>query len=110
MEGTSDWLDNLKLRLSYGTSGADNISSSLWKGTWTTKSIIVDGETVVTYQPGSMKPNPSLMWETTTSRNLGLDFAFFNSRVRGSVDFYYNNTEDLLMQVPCDASSGYDYQ
>ncbi|MBR5716648.1 MAG: TonB-dependent receptor [Bacteroidales bacterium] len=110
MEGTKDWLDNLKLRLSYGTSGADNISSSLWKSTWTTKSIIVDGETISIYQPGSMKPNPSLMWETTYSRNLGLDFAFFNNRVRGSLDFYLNNTEDLLMQVPCDASTGYEYQ
>ncbi|MBO7379856.1 MAG: TonB-dependent receptor [Bacteroidales bacterium] len=110
MEETSDWLDNLKLRLSYGTSGADNISASLWKGTWTTKSITVDGNTVITYVPGSMKPNPDLKWETTTSRNLGIDFAFLNSRVRGSVDFYYNSTDDILMQVPCDASTGYEYQ
>ena len=110
MEGTRDWLDNLKLRLSYGTSGADNISPSLWKGTWQTDQITVDGNKITIYKPGSMKPNPDLMWETTTSRNIGLDFAFFNSRVRGSVDFYLNNTDDILMQVPCDPSTGYDYQ
>ncbi len=110
MESTQDWLDNLKLRLSYGTSGADNISASLWQGTWTTKTITVDGESVITYVPGSMKPNPDLMWETTTSRNVGLDFAFLNSRVRGTLDFYINGTDDILMQVPCDASTGYEYQ
>lgn len=110
MEEASDWLDNLKLRLSYGKSGADNISASLWKGTWTTSTVTVDGESVVVYVPGSMKPNPDLKWETTTSRNLGIDFAFLNSRVRGSLDFYINTTDDILMQVPCDASTGYEYQ
>lgn len=110
MESTRDWLDNLKLRLSFGTSGSDNIDASLWKETWTTKDIIVDGETVSIYQPGSMKPNPDLMWETTTSRNLGIDYAVFNSRVRGSLELYWNSTDDILMRVPTDASSGYEYQ
>ncbi len=110
MESTQEWLDNLKLRISYGTSGADNISSGLWMSTWTPKDITVDGVTVGTYQPGSMKPNPALMWETTYSRNAGLDFAFLNNRIRGSVDVYFNTTDDILMQVPCDPTSGYDFQ
>jgi TonB-linked SusC/RagA family outer membrane protein len=110
MESTKDWLDNLKLRLSYGTSGSDGIDSSLWKETWTTNTITVDGNQVVTYVPGSMQPNPDLKWETTISRNLGLDFGFLNNRIRGSLDFYWNTTKNILMKVPVDASSGYSYQ
>lgn len=110
MEDTRDWLDNLKLRLSYGTSGSDNISASLWKETWGTEQVTVDGEKVTTYVPGDMKANPDLKWETTISRNIGLDFGFFNNRIRGSLDFYFNTTKDILMKVPTDASSGYTYQ
>lgn len=107
MENTRDWLDNLKLRVSYGTSGADNISASLWKGTWKT-STNAAGETI--YLPGDMKPNPDLKWETTVSRNVGVDFSFWNGRLRGTVDGYWNSTNDILMKVPTDASSGYSYQ
>ena len=110
MESASSWLDNLKLRLSYGSSGADNINSGLWLPTWEDGTIKVDGADVSIFQPGSMKPNAALMWETTYSRNLGIDFAVLNSRLRGSVDFYLNNTVDLLMRIPCDPSSGYDFQ
>ena len=110
MESASEWLDNLKLRLSYGTSGSDNIDSSLWKETWTTKQITVDGQTITTYVPGSMQGNPDLKWETTISRNAGIDFGFFNSRIRGSLDVYWNTTKNILMKIPVDASAGYSYQ
>ena len=110
MAGTQDWLSNLKLRLSYGTSGADNIDASLWKATWTTSSKTVDGVVKTIYVPGSMKPNPDLKWESTTSRNLGLDYGFWNGRLRGSLDFYWNSTNNILMKVPVDSSTGYSYQ
>ena len=110
LEDAREWLDNLKLRLSYGTSGADNISSSLWKETWTTKQQTIDGEQVTTYIPGDLKANPDLKWETTISRNIGVDFGFWNNRLRGSLDFYFNTTKNILMKVPTDASSGYSYQ
>lgn len=110
MEDASEWLDNLKLRLSYGTSGSDNIDASLWKETWKTKTITVDGENVTVYVPGDMQGNPDLKWETTTSRNIGIDYAFFGSRLHGSIDAYWNSTNDILMKVPVDASAGYSYQ
>ncbi len=110
MEDAKDWLDNLKLRVSYGTSGADNISPSLWKATWNTSSIVVDGQPITTFVPGDMKENPDLKWETTYSRNIGLDFGIFNSRIRGSIDAYWNTTKDILMKTPIDTSSGYSYQ
>ena len=110
MENTRDWLDNLKLRLSYGTTGSDGISASLWRTTWGTKTVSVDGVNVVTYVPGEMMPNSDLKWETTVSRNLGLDFGLWRGKLRGSIDLYWNSTKDILMKVPCDNSTGYVYQ
>ena len=110
MESTRDWLDNLKIRVSFGTSGADNIDSSLWKSTWTTEQITVDSNTVTTYVPGDMQENPDLKWETTTQRNFGIDFGFLNNRIHGSIDAYWNTTKDLLIVVPVNSTSGYSYQ
>lgn len=110
MASTKTWLDDLKLRFSYGASGSDNIDPSLWKETWTTKVITVDGVQQTSYVPGDMLSNPDLKWETTISRNLGLDFSILKSRIRGTVDLYWNNTRDILMKIPCDPSSGYTYQ
>lgn len=109
MESTKNWLDNLKLRLSYGTSGSDNIDPSLWKETWTTETITVNGTPTAVYVPGDMMGNEDLKWETTISRNLGWDFGFLN-RIRGSLDFYWNTTKNILMKVPIEASVGYSYQ
>lgn len=110
MAPTKTWLDDLKLRLSYGTSGSDNIDASLWKETWKTSIITIDGVKYTSYVPGDMLSNPDLKWETTISRNAGLDFSFLKSRIRGSVDLYWNTTRDILMKIPCDPSSGYTYQ
>ncbi len=107
LENAHDWLDNLKLRISVGTSGADNIDSSLWKSSWKTTTNAA-GETI--YQPNDMRANPDLKWETTISRNLGVDFSFWNGRLFGSVDAYWNTTKDILMQVPTAAATGYTYQ
>ena len=51
--------------------------------------------------------NPDLKWETTQQINLGLDFAFFESRLTGSVDAYSKITKDLLQNVPIPLSSGF---
>lgn len=110
MTSTQDWLSNLKLRLSYGTSGNDNISSSLWKETWEQSTSTVDGVVISTYVPGEMMGNPDLKWETTISRNIGLDFGIWNGRLNGSIDVYWNTTKDILMKVPTNSSTGYTYQ
>jgi outer membrane receptor protein involved in Fe transport len=57
-----------------------------------------------------MLSNPDLKWETTTSRNLGIDFGFMGNRLAGSIDVYWNTTKDLLMCVPIDETTGYSYQ
>ena len=57
-----------------------------------------------------MMPNPDLKWETTISRNIGFDFGFWDGRLRGTLDFYWNTTKNILMMVPIDTSTGCTYQ
>ena len=101
----ADWLDNLKLRLSYGTVGNDGISASLWSQTWASQTDsryrgYINGMDMPAYKYSSnTMPNLDLKWETTITRNLGIDFGFWNNRLSGSVDVYWNTTKDLLMQT-----------
>ena len=108
------WLDNLKLRYSYGTAGNNNIpsnvSSLLFQANNT--SWISMGNTwwgTTTVGGKSIMPNPDLTWETTVSHNIGLDYSFLKGRINGSFEVYHNTTNDLLIQFPV-AGSGYDYQ
>ena len=110
MQGAREWLDNLKFRISYGTSGNDGIDAGLFDTLWKTGTATINGETVTTYVPADCLGNPDLKWETTISRNIGLDFGFWNGKLRGTIDFYWNTTKDVLMRVPCDATTGFSYQ
>ena len=116
MESTKNWLDNLKLRLSYGTVGNDGISADLWSQTWYAESdnrwfYALDGKQQPSYDlsTGTSTPmaNSNLKWETTITRNLGIDFGFFKNRVWGSVDLYWNTTKDLLMSTPLPGITGF---
>lgn len=53
--------------------------------------------------------NPDLKWETTITRNLGIDFTLLSGRVSGTLEVYRNTTSDLLIEFPV-AGTGYDTQ
>jgi len=109
LKGVS-WLNNLKLRFSYGSVGNDGISANLWKTNWSSDGMTgysVNEVRQVSYSPASTIANPDLKWETTITRNLGVDFAFLQSRIYGSLDVYKNNTKDLLMLTSISAISGF---
>lgn len=107
---TEDWLDNLKLRLSYGGSGNDRIKGTLTRTIWETEIITVNGESKTIYRPGKSLGNANLTWETTTSTNVGVDYSLWNGGLRGSIEYYKNRTKDILMLVPCDPSTSFDRQ
>lgn len=107
MAGTKDWLSNLKLRLSLGTSGNDGINASAFIDEWISS---LNNDGTFSYKPGSLKGNPDLTWEKTISRNIGLDYGFLNGKFNGSVDFYWNTTKDCLMRVPINSIAGYSYE
>ncbi|MFV0376435.1 MAG: TonB-dependent receptor [Mangrovibacterium sp.] len=115
LDNTKNWLSNLKLRLSYGASGADNISSNLWRETWSSVGASnnhtpINGEFIPFYRPDGLLANPDLKWETTISRNVGIDYGFMDNRINGTLEVYWNTTKDLLMAVPVDNTTGYSYQ
>lgn len=98
MQGTSNWLDNLKLRFSYGVAGNNGIdrgqtSQAFLPSTTTWINGVTDF-----WAPSNLMANPNLKWETTTTRNLGLDFGIIKSKLSGSVEAYFNNTSDLLLR------------
>lgn len=113
MENSQEWLSNLKLRASLGMAGNNRIPVS-YRQVYSAPSnhpyYYLGGNIANQLNPGSSLPNSKLKWETTITRNVGLDFGFFNGRLSGTIDAYYNTTKDLLMQVPIAANSGYAYQ
>ena len=116
MKKTTNWLDDLKLRFSYGTAGNNNIpadqTSPIWSSsnsTWLNQFNSFWTSGLASGQSGTFASNPDLTWETTITRNVGLAFTLFKSKLTGSIEAYWNNTKDLLIAFPV-SGSGYDYQ
>lgn len=113
MESTRDWLDNLKLRFSYGSVGNDGIDANLWSQMWTSETDMrwqyaLNNQYSSSYDYSATEmANKDLKWETTITRNIGVDFSFFNSRLWGSVDLYWNTTKDLLMLTSIPGITGF---
>ena len=93
------WINNLKIRVSYGNSGNQAIGryASLSKMS-TTYYVYGDGGTSVAGLYNSSVANPELGWETSVSSNLGLDFSVLKNRISGSIEYYNTNTNKLLLQ------------
>lgn len=96
MAGTKSWLDDLKLRVSYGVTGNQDI------GNYRTLAIYGpwgyyynNGKFYPQYAP-TQNPNPNLRWERTAQLDVGLDYSFFDGRLRGAIEYYEKRTTDLL--------------
>ena len=90
------WVNSLKPRLSYGVTGRSDFGSYMSISTYKPYGAYYsDGSWVNGYAP-SRNANPDLAWEKLLSFNFGVDFAFFNSRLRGSLDVFDRQSRDLL--------------
>ncbi len=109
MDASHSWLDQLKLRYSFGTAGNNNIPTGqlLKEYASSTSSWISMANNIFT--AGKVLNNPNLTWETTYTHNLGLDFGFFQNRLSGSIEVYQNDIKNLLINFPI-PGSGYDTQ
>ncbi|MEO7309588.1 MAG: TonB-dependent receptor [Chitinophagaceae bacterium] len=88
-------INNLKLRVSYGSNG--NILTPYQTLARLSTRTYIDGTiTAAGYVPTSFS-NPFLKWETTTTTNIGLDFSALKNRISGTVDYYDQTTHDLLL-------------
>ncbi|HPF51319.1 MAG TPA: TonB-dependent receptor [Draconibacterium sp.] len=109
MEKTKSWLHFMKFRASYGTAGNNNIPSNqmvqIFESKQTTWVSILGNY----WAPSKSMANPDLKWETTVTRNLGLDFGFLNGRLNVTSEVYRNTTKDLLIQF-LTSGTGYDNQ
>ena len=100
------WIDNLKLRLSYGVNGNRDIGIyDALAQLATTK--YLSGTTVVSGIYSATMANTDLRWERTTSLNGGLDFGFLDGRISGNIDIYKMVTTDLLLLRSLPAIVGY---
>ena len=104
----ADWLNNLKIRASYGIVGNQNGIDN-----YTTLGIAkkMPGEFgdvyYLGYLPGSELPNKNLKWEQSGTVNVGIDFGFLNNRISGTLEYYNTRTTDLLVSRAINASLGY---
>lgn len=108
------FLSDLKLRVSYGAAGNNRIGDNLWRRTYQitdNRPIGFGNITQPYYIAGSTTlVNPSLKWETTITRNVGLDFGVFQGRLSGTMDLYWNTTKDLLVESDIPSFLGYSKQ
>lgn len=104
----SNFFFDLKLRLSYGKTGQQDIGGDYeWLQTYTYS------QANALYQFGNqyyqtIRPNgydPNLKWETTSTYNIGLDFGILNNRISGAVEVYKRTTDDLLNKISVAAGS-----
>ena len=116
MKNTKSWLDNLKLRVSWGQTGNQEISNTARYTLYTTSgSLNFGGDS---YNTGydiqgtngghildsgfkrNQIGNDNIKWETTTQTNIGLDFGFLGNSLYGSFDWYNKKTTDILVNMP----------
>lgn len=107
MEPISSWMNNLKLRVSYGMTGNEAIGVYSTMNYLNYGGIPFSGASVVGMWGRSEYGNSELTWEKTKTFNIGLDFGFLNNRINGSLDVYSSNTNDVLMKRSLPNMSGY---
>lgn len=97
-------INRLNLRLTYGTNGNVDKSTS----PYLIANVVKDYNDQHLFAYVVNPKNPNLRWEKTSVVNLGVDFAFFNSRVNGSVEYYSKYSEDLLGNVSLNSTYGFE--
>ena len=103
------FFDNLKFRASYGTTGRRGVGryETLAKMTVAPSRVFGDGGSATIGQWISTMANNELGWESTTGTNLGLDFSILNSRVYGDIEYYNNNTKNILYNIQIPDMTGF---
>ncbi|MCG6186176.1 TonB-dependent receptor [Maribellus maritimus] len=102
MDNFSGWLDNLKIRASYGTTGNDlndkneEISPFSYMYVYQSGNSYIWGDNLNLGIAPSPTPNPYLTWATSTTYNGGIDFTVLNNKLSGSIEAFYKKEEDIL--------------
>ncbi|MBS1525895.1 MAG: SusC/RagA family TonB-linked outer membrane protein [Bacteroidetes bacterium] len=110
---SSNVISNLKLRVEYGVTGnQEGIGDYDYLSAYSLSNSAAEyafGNTYYQlYRPGAFYPGRT--WETTHQTNIGLDYGFFNERITGSIDYYYNKTKNLLVLINQPAGANFGNQ
>jgi TonB-linked SusC/RagA family outer membrane protein len=108
----SNVINDMKLRIGVGTVGNNRIDDYLFLTSYRNDGAYyygVNGQTVLGSYPGSLV-NPDLKWESTVNRNIGVDMSLLKNRLNISLDYYNNQSKDLLLFVPISSTYGYTTQ
>ena len=106
MKGTNDWLNNLKVRFSWGKNGNDNIGdfryTVLTQGGNNYGFGMAGGEKEVNSSKANGLSNPDLKWEESEQTDIGVDFGFLNNKLTFTVDWFKKKTNGMLkdMNIP----------
>ena len=108
----SNTISDLKLRIGVGSVGNNRIDDYLFLTTYKNDGTYyygINGQTVMSYYPAGLV-NPDLKWESTFNRNVGVDASLLKNRLNVSLDYYNNQSKDLLLFVPISSTYGYTTQ
>ncbi len=100
IKNNASWIDNLKLRLSYGESGKDNIDAFVYNAVFkkAKPGTILNGAAFPLYYTDSYVAR-NLVWSTTRTYNVGLDVDVLQRKLGAEIDVFYQHTSDLLEVV-----------
>jgi TonB-linked SusC/RagA family outer membrane protein len=99
-------VDDLKLRMSYGITGNQEVGVYQSIPSLSTFTYIVGGQRAIGLGPGTV-PNPNLKWEKTAQTDVGIDLSVLDRRITFTADAYYKVTRDLLLSTPLPFTTGY---
>jgi hypothetical protein len=100
------WITELKPRIGYGVTGNSSVNPYTTSGPLSRNNYVFGSTPAIGFLP-QLVQNPELGWEKTAQWNFGLDFGFFNNRLGGSIEYYEQNTSDLIFSRDLPAVSGY---
>ncbi|MDI9872334.1 TonB-dependent receptor [Flectobacillus roseus] len=100
------WLDLLKVRAGWGSVGNQGVSPYQTQGLLNRTAYAWDNTSAFGYRPNTIG-NPDLRWESSATKNVGIDFSFLKGRVQGSLELYQTNTTDLLLSDQLPGSIGF---
>ncbi len=106
MKNSASWLNQLKLRASYGSLGNNATTSYyMYQSLFATANYILNGN-IAGGLAQTVLANPALTWEKTYMTNIGIDYAFLNNRLSGSIDIYNKDTKGILISLPAPLEHG----
>lgn len=103
MNDTKSWLNQLDVKLSYGTTGNSSIGDYIYMGLASSQGVQYNGQGGVVLSQQSIK---DLTWESVGQMNAGVEFRVFN-RLSVNLDYYVKKTTDMLLSIPYSYTTGF---